>query len=140
MAFDALYQGSKTRRCEKIVVHMTLSWERDERPSREKMEQAALSALAAQGMGNAKALFVAHNDEDYAHLHIVALKINPLTNRAYDLEASYRKALVWAEQYERDHGGVVNLGRQTANELRRAIAARDEPERTEPNGGKYDAE
>ena len=44
--------------------------------------------LKALGMGNAKALFVAHNDEDYAHVHIVASKINPATGRAYDLKAN----------------------------------------------------
>ena len=53
------------------------------------------------GMGNARALFAAHNDEGYAHLHIVASKINPETGRAYDLKGNYLKLSRWAEEYER---------------------------------------
>ena len=66
------------------------------------------SALDALGMGNAKALFVAHNDEDYAHVHIVASKINPGTGRAYDLAGSWRTLSSWAEDYEREHGGIIS--------------------------------
>ena len=62
-------------------------------PTREEMEEAARSALEALGMGNAKAIFVAHNDEDYAHVHIVASKINPATGRAYDLASKLAHAL-----------------------------------------------
>ena len=76
-------------------------------------------------MGNARALFVAHNDEDYAHVHIVASKINPDTGRAYDLAKSYRTLSKWALEYEREHGGIQLKGREDMNELRDAIAARD---------------
>ena len=44
-----------------------------------QMIATAQDALATMGMGNARALFAAHNDEGYAHLHIVASKINPET-------------------------------------------------------------
>src|SRR3984893_2662896 len=125
MEFDAVNQKSRTKQCELDCVHLTLSWSRGETPTREQMEEAARSALADLGMANAKAIFVAHNDEDYAHVHIVASKINPDTGRAYDLERSYRKLSVWAQEYERDHGGVISLRRQDANELRAAIAKRD---------------
>jgi ATP-dependent exoDNAse (exonuclease V) alpha subunit len=125
MEFDALNQASKTRKCVYDCVHIVLAWERGETPTREEMEEACRSQLAAQGMGNAKAIFVAHHDEDYFHAHIIASKINPATGRAYDLAGSFRKASVWAEQYEREHGGVVNVNRQSANELRRAIKERD---------------
>jgi hypothetical protein len=66
-------------------------------------------------MGNAKALFVAHNDEDYAHVHIVARRSTP-TDRGYDLEKSYRKLSKWAEAYEREHGGI-QLRRFTGEQL-----------------------
>ncbi len=125
MEFDALNQGSPTRQCEKDCVHLSLSWRPGETPTRSQMEEAARGALDALGMGNAKALFVAHNDEDYAHVHIVASKINPATARAYDLEKSWRTLSTWAEGYERDHGGIISTRRQDANELRAAIAHRD---------------
>ena len=125
MEFLALNQRSKTRQCEQDCVHLSLSWARGETPSREDMEKAAHEALDALGMKNAKALFVAHNDEDYAHVHIVASKINPDTGRAYDLERSYLKLSKWALEFEREHGGVQLKGREDMNELREAIAARD---------------
>ena len=126
MEFDALYQGSKTKKCEQDCVHIVLVMgARRNADPRGNGGRRARSQLAAQGMANAKAIFTAHNDEDYFHVHIVASKINPATGRAYDLAGSYRKASVWAEQYEREHGGVVNVNRESANELRRAIKERD---------------
>ena len=125
MEFDARHQASKTKQCVYDCVHIVLAWERGEMPSRERMEEACRSQLKAQGMENVKAIFVAHNDEDYFHVHIGASKINPATGRVYDLAGSWRKASLWAEQYEREHGGVVTVNRQSANELRRAIKERD---------------
>ena len=123
MEWDALNQQSKTRQCIQDCVHLSLSWARGETPSREEMEAAAHEGLEALGMSNARALFIAHDDEDYAHVHIVASKINPDTGRAYDLERSYRKLSKWALEYEREHGGVHLKGREDMNELRDAIAA-----------------
>lgn len=125
MEFDALNTTSKTRRCRDDCVHLTLSWRPGETPTREQMEEAARGALKDLGMENAKALFVAHNDEDYAHVHIVASKINPDTGKAYDLKASWRTLSKWAENYERDHGGIVCLRRADNNALRNAIRDRD---------------
>jgi ATP-dependent exoDNAse (exonuclease V) alpha subunit len=125
MEFDALNQTSRTRRCEQDCVHLSLGWAPGEKPTQKEMEAAARDALKALGMENARALFVAHNDEDYAHVHIVASKINPETGRAYDLAKSWRTLSSWAEDYEREHGGVINVRRQDANELRAAIKERD---------------
>ena len=126
MEFDALNQASRTRPCEKDCVHLSLGWRPGETPTPEEMAQAAREALKAIGMENAKALFVIHNDEAYAHLHIVASKINPATGRAYDLKENFLKLSRWAEAYERAHsGGVVCSRREEANELREAIAKRD---------------
>jgi Ti-type conjugative transfer relaxase TraA len=126
MEFDALNQTSPTKRCVKDCVHLALGWRPGEEPTREQMEAAARGALKALGMENAKAVFVAHNDEDYFHLHIVASKLNPQTERAYDLKQSYLKLSRWAEQYERDHnGGIICTRRAEANQLREAIDERD---------------
>lgn len=126
MEYDALHrQASRTRRCKFDCVHLTLSWRPGEKPTREQMEEAARDALAAIGMTNARAIFVAHNDEDYAHVHIVASKINPKTGRAFDMERNYLKLSAWAQEYERENGGIISIRRVVNNELRAAIAARD---------------
>lgn len=125
MEFDALNQTSRTKQCEFDCVHLALGWRPGEDPTREAMEAAAMSALTALGMENAKAIFVAHTDESYAHLHIVASKINPDTGRAYNLKGDFLKLSKWAQAYELEHGGVVCLRREDANRLRDAIDARD---------------
>ena len=103
-----------------------LGWRPGEKPTREQMEAAALDALKAIGMGNAKAIFAAHNDEGYAHVHIVASKINPETGRAYDLKGNYLKLSRWAERYELENsGGIICVRRVEANQLRDAIEERD---------------
>jgi AAA domain/Relaxase/Mobilisation nuclease domain len=126
MEYDALHrQTSRTRPCVFDCVHLSLAWRPGEKPTREQMAEAAHDALAAIGMASAKAVFVAHNDEDYAHVHIVASKINPKTGRAFDMERNYLKLSAWAEAYERDNGGIVCIRRAVNNELRAAIAAKD---------------
>ena len=125
MEFDASNQRSPTRKVEKDCLHLSVAWRPGETPTKEDMHEAAHSALKALGMGNAKAVFVAHNDEDYAHVHIIASKINPETDRAYDLKGSWRTLSAWAQDYELAHGGIINQRRADANELRQAIADRD---------------
>ena len=122
MEFDALNQKGAVRQ---DCVHLTLAWRPGEQPTREQMEEAARGALGALGMSNAKAIFAAHNDEDYSHVHIVASRIDPATGRSYDLAGSWRTLSKWAEAHEREHGGIVSTRRETANELREAIKRRD---------------
>ena len=126
MEFAAQNQASRTRPCEKDCVHLSLGWRPGEKPTIEQMEAAARDALKAMGMENARALFTVHNDEAYAHIHIVASKINPATGRAYDLKGNFLKLSRWGEEYERTQsGGIVCVGREEANELRDAIDKRD---------------
>ena len=126
MEFDAQNQASRTRRCEQDCVHLSLGWRPGEKPSRADMEAAALEALAAMGMAGARAIFTAHNDTAYAHMHIVASKIDPATGRAFDLKRNFLNLSRWAEAYERSYsGGVICTRREEANELRDAVDRRD---------------
>lgn len=126
MEFAAQNQTSTTKQCEKDCVHLSLGWRPGEQPTRAQMEEAAHQALKSLGMANACALFVAHNDEHYSHVHVVASKINPDTGRAYDMKGNYLKLSKWAESYERDFsGGIVCTRRVESNQLREAIERRD---------------
>jgi Ti-type conjugative transfer relaxase TraA len=126
MEFDAQNQASRTRRCDKDCVHLSLGWRPGEKPSIDDMRTAAWDALKAIGMENARALFAIHNDEEYAHIHIVASKIDPATGRAFDLKSNYLKLSKWAEQYEKDFsGGVICTQREENNDLRDAVTKRD---------------
>ena len=100
MEFDVLHQGSKTRPCELPCVHLTVDWPAL-RPTRKEMEEAGREALAALGMGNSMAVFVGHNGWQSAELHVIACKINPDTNRAYQLHRSHTRLNWWARRYGR---------------------------------------
>jgi Relaxase/Mobilisation nuclease domain/Integrase core domain len=113
MEFAAANQTSRTKRCDKDVLHMSLSWHPDELPTREQMEKAAHEALKALGMENARALFVAHNDTDHVHLHIVASRINPETGRAFSDTNDWKKINEWALEYERQSGIIRYQKRET---------------------------
>ncbi len=126
MEFTALNQKSRTKQCHQDCLSLSLAWRPSEEPTREQMEEAAHQALAALGMANARALFFAHNDEAYRHLHIVASKINPATGRAYDLKGNFLKLSKWAQQYERDFsGGIICTRREENNQMREAVGRRD---------------
>jgi hypothetical protein len=115
MEFAAANQTSRTKRCEKVALHMSLSWHPDERPTQEQMEQAARDALKALGMENARALFVAHNDTDHAHVHTVASRINPETGRAFSDTNDWFKINDWALEYELQSGIIRCPRRETVD-------------------------
>lgn len=113
MEFAAANQTSRTKRCEKDALHLSLSWHPEERPTRPQMEAAAREALKALGMENARAVFAAHNDTNHAHLHIVASRINPETGRAFSDRDDFIRINAWALEYER-RAGVVRCFRREA--------------------------
>ena len=117
MEFAAAHQTSTTRLCEKDCLHLILSWRTGERPPRHEMDQAGREALAAVGMKNARAVFVAHTDKDHAHLHIVASRLNPVTGRAFGERQNYLKWQRWALKWEQRHGGI-----QCPRRMRRTTA------------------
>ena len=106
MEWAAQNQTSKTKKCIDDCLHLSLSWHPDEKPTRADMEAAAHSALAKLGMANARAIIVAHNDTDHAHLHLVISRINPETGKAFASSFDTEILSDWALQWELEHGGV----------------------------------
>ena len=95
------------------------------RPAR-RWKKRRTSALAAHGMGNAKALFVATTTRIMRTFTSSPRKSTRRPAAPTTSPAAGARLSVWAEQYEREHGGVVNhQPRRSTNELREAIAERD---------------
>jgi DNA transposition AAA+ family ATPase len=117
-------QASRTKPCVKDCLHMSLSWEGHQAPSKAEMIEAAESALKALGMENARAVFVAHNDTDHKHVHIVASRINPETGRTYSDTRDKTRAQAWAIQWERERGQVPEA-RKEMHRLADCVRARD---------------
>ena len=97
-------QAGKTRKLDRDCFHASLSWGAGQQPSREEMIQAGQEFLKAVGLEKARAVFVAHNDTDHAHIHVVASRIDPETRRTLNSDNDWIKGQAWAAQWERDHG------------------------------------
>jgi len=117
-------QASRTKPCVKDCLHMSLSWEGGQAPSKEEMIEASQSALKALGMENARAVFVAHHDTDHRHVHIVASRINPETGKTYSDTRDKTISQAWALQWEREHD-QVSEARRALHSVAERVQARD---------------
>ena len=117
-------QGSKTRKQELDCLHASLSWHEGYQPSRAEMLEAATDFLKAIGLEKARAVFVAHDDTDHAHIHIVASRIDPETGKTLRVDYDKAEAQKWAVAWERAHGQERTAG-EGLHPLRDAVEARD---------------
>ena len=119
-------QASRGRKCEKDCLHASLSWEKGQEPTREDMTEAAKGFLKTLGMEKAQAVFIAHNDTEHKHLHIIASRLDPATGKTFSQEDDFAKAQAWGVKYEREHGQTPeNEARRNLHKIVDAIEAHD---------------
>ena len=130
---DALKKnaGVSTRGRKNIapVLHYTLAWHIDDKPTPEQMQAAALASLKVLGLEEHEAVIVGHNDKQHLHVHIVANTVHPYSGRTAPLKYSKERLSEWAEAYEREHGRIWCEERVKNNEQRRDIRAQRQEER-----------
>lgn len=68
------------------VMHYTLSWAPDDKPSKQQMMDAALKSLKALGLEDHQAVIAAHNDKDHLHVHIIVNTVNPTNGKTAALK------------------------------------------------------
>ena len=68
------------------VMHFTLSWAPDDKPSKQQMMDAALKSLKALGLEEHQAVIAAHNDKDHLHVHVVVNTVNPTNGKTAALK------------------------------------------------------
>lgn len=110
------------------VMHYTLSWAPDDRPTKEQMIDAAFKSLKALGLQDHQATIAAHNDTDHAHLHIVVNTVHPTTGRT----ASLKFPALALRDFAREHDRIryENEAERARTEARSmAIFARDDEQR-----------
>jgi ATP-dependent exoDNAse (exonuclease V) alpha subunit len=119
-------QASRGRKCELDCLHMSLSWEPGQNPTRDEMVEAAKGSLKALGMETAQAVFIAHDDTAHKHLHIVASRIDPATGKTFSQTNDHIIAETWSLRYEREQGQIPqNQARQKQHRIMDAVEARD---------------
>ena len=104
-------QAGKTRKLDLDCFHASLSWGDGQNPSREEMLEAGHSFLKSVGLEKARAVFIAHNDTDHAHIHIVASRIDPETGRSLRMDYDKIAGHKWALDWERAHGQERTQGK-----------------------------
>ena len=108
------------RKLAKPVLHYSLSWARDEAPTRQEMSRAVDGSLEVLGLEGHEALIVAHDDARHPHVHVVANRVDPQTGKAAKLGQQQARLSRWAEGYEREQGRIRCERRVKKNARRRA--------------------
>ena len=91
-------------RVQRPVLHASVSWAPEDDPSREQMQEVADGLLSTLGMQDHQAIYVAHADEDYAHLHIMANRVHMQTRKAATMYMTWPRVEKYLRGAERQMG------------------------------------
>lgn len=88
------------------VYAYSLAWSPEEkgRITREEMTAAAEDTLKQLGFEKHQAMFIAHNDTDHPHIHVLVNKVDPETGRTRNPHRDFNKLDKWARDYRKDRG------------------------------------
>jgi hypothetical protein len=89
------------RKTENPVKHISLNWDPADNPSQKHMIETTQHFLDSMGWGEHQAIFVAHDDKPYKHVHIILNAIHPETGRHLSEAWENNRAQRWAAEYER---------------------------------------
>lgn len=112
-------RNKRGRKLAKPVYAYSLAWAFDQTPDRDEMMAAALSSLKALGLEKLQTLIVQHTDEPQPHVHVIVNRIELDGRNARNIFQDHLALSKWAEQYERDHGGILCEQRVVNNDARR---------------------
>ena len=94
------------RATENPVKHLSLNWSPEDNPTREHMIETTEEFLRTMRWQEHQALLVAHDDKDYAHVHVMLNVVHPETGLRLDDNFDHRRAQAWALKYEQEQGRV----------------------------------
>ena len=78
------------------VTHWILSWQENEQPSREQVDEAVSLFLRGMGLAEHQTIYALHKNTGNYHLHIVVNRTHPYTekviqpHRGFDIEAAHK--------------------------------------------------
>ena len=125
--------SAKGRALTKPVYHYSLSWAKDEYPTRDDMLTAARESLKKLDMSDRQALIVQHTDRAHRHCHVVVNRVSPEDGRAASTSHDAKELSAWARTWERARGGVRChgrpwlLGERVVEFATRVVSGRTEP-------------
>jgi len=89
------------RKSENPVKHVSLNWAPSDNPSQKHMIETAEHFLGHMGWSEHQAIFVAHDDKSYRHVHLIINATHPETGRHLSEGWEHNRAQKWAAEYER---------------------------------------
>lgn len=119
------------------VKHFALNWHPFENPTRAHMIATVESFLAHMGWNDHQALMVNHADK-HPHVHVMLNTVHPETGKALDAGLERRRAQVWAESYEREHGLIFCEERLKPKQEREKSPTREAWQRMKPGERAHD--
>jgi hypothetical protein len=96
--------ADQSRRCQKPVYHMMISFPHGEVPDQDTMRLIVDRHLEALEMQDHQALVAAHNDTDHAHVHVMVNRVHPETQRAARLSWDYARREKCRRNLEKELG------------------------------------
>jgi hypothetical protein len=102
------------------VYSYSLAWLPGQDPTKDQMIEAAKDSLKMLGLGEHEALFVAHNDTEHPHIHVIANRVHPVTGITQGVFGDYKRFSRWAQAYELKWGKILCEQRVENNRRRDA--------------------
>lgn len=114
------YGGSKVGRksAGKPVYTYSLSWHKDDQPTREEMQEAVFETLDRLDLKEHEVLIVAHKDTDHPHVHVICNLVNPTNGRIHTARLDHNKLSRWAQEHDERFGRTHCSERIKNNHLR----------------------
>lgn len=95
--------------CDDVTDHWVLSWQADEEPTEEEVEEAIAIFLRCQGLEKCPVIWGYHRDTDNPHVHLAILRIDPVTGKrvtagqGWDIDAGHRAKAVIEDRFPHWH-------------------------------------
>ena len=111
--------ANENTRVEKPVYHFSINWHQDEsgQVDQSLALKIAREALADIGLEDHQALIVAHKDTDHFHVHVVANRVHPETDKAWVGSFSKMKLEESMARLSLEYGFEVVPGYHNAKDL-----------------------
>ena len=117
------------------VTHWILSWQENEQPSREQVDEAVSLFLRGMGLAEHQTLYALHKNTGNYHLHIAVNRTHPYTqkviqpHRGFDIEAAHK---IIAEIEHRQGWASQMNARYRVNEQGRVVKNIQRREQVKP--------
>lgn len=108
--------AAQSKKCQKPVYHMIISWRPDEPVSDVTMREVADQALFDLGLNEHQAVLAAHRDTDHRHLHILVNRVHPETGKAWHTSKDWARLERSIARQALERGLVMVEGRHNAPE------------------------